>query len=344
MSKPQHLVIIGNGVAGNRAADVIRERDKDCRISIISAGALLFYNRYELPEVFRGRTQWRDYLVHAPEYYEDNGILLRRKSIVSEVDTKRQVLVLAHREEIAFDQLLVATGAAAYLPERLAETVHLSHQFNTFRAAMRLYNDLPKGGRVIMLGGDMIGLDLARTLVDTGYNVSLAPGERTFWPHEISADERPKYLAALQTMGIEVLDHGEVDHIEDTSNDKAARRVVFVDGTAIDGDVVLALYSLTPMVDFMSAAGVDIERGLLVNPMLKTTRDGVYAAGDVCQIWSAEQNEYRFYYGWRNVRTMGEVSARNMMGDDEPFSTDVDESLIIKDDGSIASPFWEYGS
>ncbi len=342
MADQPHIVIIGNGAAGNRAADILRERDRDCRISIVSAGALLFYNRYELPDVFRGRQDWRDYLQHPPEYYRDNDISLWRKSIVADVDTAQRKLTLAHREEIGFDQLLVATGGAGYLPERLQESLHLMHGFTTFRAAMKMYNDLPKGGHVVMLGADMIGLDLARTLIDTGYRVTVVPGDRTFWPHEISAEERPKYLAALEKMGLAVVDEGEVERVEDTSNGMSARRVVFVNGNSIDADIVMPLYGLTPMVDFMSTAGVDIERGLLVNPQLKTTRDEVYAAGDVCQIWSAEQNEYRFYYGWRNVRTMGEVAARNMMGEEVPFTTDVDEHLVITDDGGISSPFWEY--
>jgi NAD(P)H-nitrite reductase large subunit len=344
MSSAPHLVIIGNGVAGNRAAEILREKDKDCRISIISAGALLFYNRYELPDVFKGRQDWRDYLENPPEYFADNNITLRRKSIVADVNTDRRTLLLDHREEIGFDQLLVATGGAGYLPERLQETANLTHQFTTYRGAMKMYHDLPKGGRVVMLGGDMIGLDLARTLIETGYHVTVVPGDRTFWPHEISAADRPKYLAALETMGIEVIDHGEAERIEDTTGSASARRVVFVNGESLAADVVLTQYGLAPMVDFMSTAGVDIERGLLVNPQLRTTRDEIWAAGDVCQIWQSETNSYRFYYGWRNVRQMGEIAARNMMGEDVPFSTDVDEQLVITKDGGIDSPFWEYSA
>jgi NADPH-dependent 2,4-dienoyl-CoA reductase/sulfur reductase-like enzyme len=58
-----HHVIIGNGVAGNRAAAVLRARDPDNRITIISLGGLLFYDRYQLPQVFQGKRDWRDYLV-----------------------------------------------------------------------------------------------------------------------------------------------------------------------------------------------------------------------------------------------------------------------------------------
>jgi len=342
MDAALHRVIIGNGVAGSQAAVVLRQRDRESRITVISAGALLFYNRYELPDVFRGRHDWRDYLGYPPEFYEDNEIALRRKSLVAEVDTARHVIVLGHREEVGYDQLLVATGGAAYLPERLRESRHLLQQFNTFRAAMQVYNALPKGGRVVLLGGDAIGLDLARTLIDTGYRVTVVAGERTFWPHEIGAEERPRFLAAIETMGLEVVEGREAERIEEGGAGEPARRVVFTAGDDLVADVVLASYGIVPAVDFMSGSGVDIERGLLVNPQLRTTKEDIWAAGDVCQIWSSELNGYRFYYGWKNVKMMGDVAARNMTGDEVAFTTFVDETLVVDERGGIHSPFWEY--
>ncbi len=342
MARAQHKVVIGNGVAGSQAAILLRERDPDCRVTVISAGALMFYNRYELPDVFRGRQDWRDYLVYPPEFYQDNQITLRRKSIVSEIETANQTIVMAHREQIAYDQLLVATGGGGYLPERLQESAKLMSRFTTFRDAMGVFEQLPKGGRAIMLNGDMIGLDLARTLIDTGYNVTLVAGERTFWPHEIAPENRPKFLAALERMGIEVIDGREVARVEAGGKGKPPRRVVFDDKTDLHGDVVMPSYGLMPALDFMAQSGVDIERGLLVDTELRTTNKSIWAAGDVCQIWSEEEHNYRFYYGWKNVRTMGEVAARNMSGEKVPFTTDVSEKLVITKKGHIKSPFWEY--
>ena len=92
MTSSTHHVVLGNGIAGNHAASVIREREPDARITLVSAGALLFYNRYDLPNVFRGRQHWVDYLVHPPEYYESRNITLRRKTQVTELDTRTQTL------------------------------------------------------------------------------------------------------------------------------------------------------------------------------------------------------------------------------------------------------------
>lgn len=340
----RHHVVIGSGITGSQAAVTLRRRDPDSRVSMITMASLLFYNRYDLPQVFRGKHDWRGFLVLPPAFYTENRITVRRGSRVANVDSGRRVITMAHKEEIAYDTLLVASGGRGYLPEELAHFRHLMQGFGSFEQAMTVRTALPEGGRVLMLGGDMIGLDLARTLVEVGYRVTLLAGEYTFWPHHVVDDERRSLLAALEAMGIEVTEGagcGGVESIEEGAKGMPARRVAFRDGGELHADVVMPFFGLVPSVEFMVGSGVDIERGLLVSPELKTTDGHIWAAGDVCQIWSGEENRYRFYYGWKNVRAMGEVAARNMTGAGEAFVSTQDEKLRIED-GRIHSPYWEY--
>jgi 3-phenylpropionate/trans-cinnamate dioxygenase ferredoxin reductase component len=342
MAAPAHHIIIGNGVAGNHAASVLRARAPDDRITIITIGALLFIDRYQLPQVFRGKQDWRAYLVHPPSYYEQNRIAVRRKCRVTHVDSERRVLTLAHREEVKYDTLLIASGGGGYLPANLIEYRPLFHSFNTFRAAMATARALPEGGTVIMLGGDVLGLDVAYNLVDTGHRVVLVPHEQTFWPHKVDPSERPRLFEALSGAGIEVVDEAPIERIEAGDDGAPARRVVLGDGRELTGDVIMPFYGLAPALDFIARSGVDIERGLLVNPELRTTDPHIWAAGDVCQIWSAEDNAYRFYYGGRNVKAMGEIAACNMTGATDSFRTFVDETLSVNGEGKLHSSFWDY--
>ena len=343
MATPAHHIIIGNGVAGNHAASILRERAPDDRITIITIGALLFYDRYQLPQVFHGKQDWRSYLVHQPSYYEDNRILVRRKCRVTHVDAQSRKLTLAHREEVNYDTLLIASGGGGYLPVHLGDYRPLFHSFGTFRAAMATARALPEGGTLIMLGGDILGLDIAYNLIDTGHRVILVPHEQTFWPHKVAAAERERLFEALRNTGIEVADEAPIERVEAAANGGPARRVVLAEGREIAGDVVMAFYGLAPALDFIAGSGVDIERGLLVNPELRTTDSNIWAAGDVCQIWSAEDNAYRFYYGWQNVKAMGEIAARNMTGANDSFETFVDETLEVDAKGKLHSSFWDYG-
>lgn len=340
-----HHIVVGSGIAGSQAAATLRACDPDSRITMITLSSLLFYNRYDLPKVFRGARDWRDFLVYPPSYYTDQRITVRRNSRVANVDAQRHRLTLGHNEEVAYDTLLVASGGRGYLPEELADFKPLLQDFATFEQAIAVAQNMPESGRAILLGGDMIGLDLARALIDTGHKVTLIAGKHTFWPHEVDADERRRLISALVDMGLEVIDEscvGGIARIEAGASGLPARHVVFRDGSELHGDVVMPFYGLIPSVEFMLGSGVDIERGLLVSTALKTTDERIYAAGDVCQIWSDAERRYRFYYGWKNVRAMGERAARNMTGTPEPFVSTQDEKLRISADGRIYSPFWEY--
>ncbi len=339
MSAGLHYVVIGAGSAGHGAVTTLRARDPAARITLVTMSRLPFYNRFDLPRYFRGTTDWRDLLAVRPQLYDELAITLRRNSRVDEIDGRGRTLTFSHKEVVAYDKLLVCTGGGGHLPEVLVEYKSLMHGFATFEDATRVARALPPGGRVILLGGDMIGLDLARTLIDTGYRVTLVAGEFTFWPHRVDAAKRAELLAALTRSGIEVMDGRVPVAIEAAA--KPARRVIFEDDTAIAGDVVLPFFGSMPLVDFMLGAGADMERGILVDPKLKSSNDGIWAAGDVCQIWSDELKEYRFLHGWRNVRLMGELAARNMTGAQEEFDVTADFHIGVDTAGHLQSDFWE---
>ena len=341
MPAPRHHVIVGSGSAGFGAATTLRDRDSECRISLVTLSSLPFYNRYDLPRIFKGCHDWRDLLPIMPAKYDELGITLRRNSRVVGVDGNAQSVAFAHNEQLHYDCLLVCAGGRGYLPEILSDYRHLMHDFASFEAAMNVHEALPKRGTVIMLGGDMLGLDLALTLLDTGYQVTLVQTPQTFWPHRVDDDTRVGLIAALEGKGVRVTGGSAPVAVEEGSPGAPARRVVLQDGTAIAGDVVMPFCGLVPAVEFMLSAGVDIERGLLVRPDLRTSGENIWAAGDVCQIWSDKDKEYKFYHGWGNVRSMGELAARNMTGSEEAFIAESDGGIWL-DDGEIRSTFWEH--
>lgn len=345
MSAAPHYVIIGAGAAGNEAAWHLRRRSPESRITIITAGRMLFIYRYELPRVLEDVEDWRELLVHRPDYYDKQRIKVRRNSFVTSVDPSRRIVRLGHKEDVTYDKLLVASGGSGHLPEDLRQFAPLMRGFATFRDAVLLRRDLPeKGGDVVILGGDVLGLDIARNLIRTGRRVTLVADDKLFWPHDVTREKIPEYVSALKSMGIEVVQDRTVTRVEEGKKGPFFRRVVLDGGDEIECDVVMPFFGLTPTLGFMAGAGGDIERGLLVNPTLRTTDGHIWAAGDVCQIWSKEDNRYRFYYGWKNVKEMGRIAAHNMTGGRETVGKFEDAPLVIKGKTkkTIYSPFWEY--
>ena len=342
MAEQQHYVIIGNGPAGDEAARHLRQHDKNCSITLITADRLLFIPRYALFEVLKGVDDWRTLLVHEPEYYQANNITVRRNTLVTSVDTGRQVIGLQHKEEIYYDKLLVASGGGGYIPEELREYRPLFHRFANFEDAIKLRDSLPEGAQVLLLGGDMMGIDLGRNLVKLGYQVTLIADKHLFWPHEVDKNDLPKFCAALESTGIQLVTGKKVVRIEEGGQGLAPRRVICENGESFHGDVALGFYGLMPKLDFMASAGLDVQKGLLVSPELISSNEKVWAAGDVCQIWSPEENRYRVSYEWSSVKNMGRVAARNMAGGHEVVSTFSDGGLEINESGELASPYWNY--
>ncbi len=341
MSSQQHYVIIGTGLAGNEAAAHLRERDPDGRITMITQARLLYIRRFDFFMVFTGTEDWRELLVEQPDYYQQNGITLRRDTRVTSIDPERQSISLEHKEEIHYDKLLIATGGGGYVPEDISEYSHLLSGFSSYEDALLMRRTLPEGGMVLMLGGDMMGIDLARHLVGAGYRVTLVAGEQLFWPHKVSEEDFPEFIAALEKLGIEVVLGKKVSRIEEGARGLMARRVVIEDGGEIHGDAVVAFCGLVPPLGFLGGSGLDVQRGLLVNQKLATSNNRIWAAGDVCQIWSPEDNQYRFCYEWRNVKNMGLVAAINMTGGTEAVDTVQEGGLYIDEQGEMDTPFWD---
>jgi len=344
MAKPEHYVIIGNGVAGGEAAYHLRQRDQASRITMVTVGRLLSINRYELPKLFtEPNLDWRDFLLNPPEYYADQEISVRRNTWVTNVEPTKRQLVLRHRETLSYDKLLIASGGGRHIPEILTQYRDLMMKFGTYEEARSVCNALPKGGHMVMLGGDMIGLDLARALVKGGFRVTVIGKDFLFWPHQLDPDEKESFAQVLRDMGVGVItDYGAASIAADDRG-PAVRRIVLASGETLDADVLLSFCGLMPSLAFLAGAGVDLERGVLVDPHLQSTDKNIWAAGDVCQIWSPEEKQYRFYYGWGNVKRMGQIAAFNMTGGDESISTFQDERLVVTGSGEIDSPYWHYG-
>ena len=231
----------------------------------------------------------------------------------------------------------MATSRRIYRPYR-----HLVQQLGSFEDALRMRELLPEQGHVVMIGGDMMGIDLARKLASAGYQVTLVAAEQLFWPHRIESAQRPVFVEALERIGVRVVQNRKINRIEQGPEGMDPRRILCDDDTVFSGDVVLAFCGLAPTLGYLATAELHIQRGLLVDTHLATVNERIWAAGDVCQIWNAEENRYRFSYEWRNVKEMGRVAACNMSGGDETFTTESEDYLRVGAEGELQSSFWNY--
>lgn len=310
--KTEHFVIIGNGAAGNRAADVLRTGEPDARITLISDEFIHFYYRHRLSDFLAGDCEESDLLVRSSEEYREQRIRLRLGQRVVRVDFPKKTLYLQHMEVIRYDRLLLCVGGRPRVPEIYYACRDRFTVFKTVEDARHFRRKLAEVDRVVIVGGDLISLKVAEVLVRLGKKVSFLVDRDAFWPLEADDGVRHELSERLTAKGIEVVGDDGLALVE--SAGRAGLRVSTRAGRTIPCEMVGAFFGLVPAVDFLLGSGLDIDRGILVDEYLQTSVPGVFAAGDCAQVYNPAIRNYWVSIGWPNARLLGEVAALNMLG------------------------------
>jgi NADPH-dependent 2,4-dienoyl-CoA reductase/sulfur reductase-like enzyme len=248
-----------------------------------------------------------------PEFYTQQRIELLLNSPVASVDTGRRRVQLGNGRELPFEALLLATGAEPVrleIPGASAATVCYLRSFADSRAIVA------KAGAArsaVVVGASFIGLEVAASL-----------RERSLEVHVVA----PESVPMLRTLGAEAggwvqslhESHGVKFHLGKTLQRTDGRRATLSDGTVLETDFVVLGVGVRPSLSLAAAAGLAIDRGVLVNEYLETSAPGVYAAGDIARWPDPHSGERIRVEHWVVAERQGQVAARNILGRREKFT------------------------
>ena len=317
MSK-QTFVIVGASLAGAKAAEELRERGFDGDVILIGAEKERPYERPPLTKDYvRGESEREKAYVHPSEFYEQHEIELLKGTTVTGIDPGGSRITLDDGRELAYDRLLLSTGAE---PRRLSvpgAELEGVYYLRTLADCDGLRERMDAGGHVAVVGAGWIGSELAASARQRGLEVTLIdplalPNERIFGP-EIGGFYRDVHARH----GVELV---LGDGVEALEGDRAAERVRTISGGVFDCDFAVIGIGVTPRVELAAAAGAKIENGIVVNQQLRTTLPGVFAAGDVANAWHPFFKRNIRVEHWANALNQGPAAARAMLG--EPVSYD----------------------
>jgi 3-phenylpropionate/trans-cinnamate dioxygenase ferredoxin reductase component len=313
MSTSPTFVIVGAGLAGAKAAETLRAEGFDGRLLLLGEEAERPYERPPLSKAYlRGETDRDSLYVHPEEFYAANGIELRTSTPVRSIDPTRRQLQLASGEQVGYERLLLATGAAA---RRLRlPGAHLAgvHYLRSRRDADTLAAAAARAEHVVVVGTGWIGSEAAASIRQLGRQVTLigpdaAPLARVLGPEiaavyrDLHADHGVRLLLETRVAGFR--------------GDGQVEAVVTDDGRTIEGDLVLVGAGAIPRTELAEAAGLPVADGVLVNEELEAVgAAGVYAAGDVAAAWHPRYQRYLHVEHWANALNQGPAAARNMLG------------------------------
>jgi 3-phenylpropionate/trans-cinnamate dioxygenase ferredoxin reductase component len=316
MSK-QTFVILGASLAGAKAAQELRDRGFDGRIVLIGSEPERPYERPPLTKDYlRGESEREKVYVHPSGYYEEHEIELMSGATVAAIDPDAARVVLEGGRELAYDRLLLTTGAE---PRRItvagAELPGVCY-LRTLADCDALRSRLPGGGSVAVVGAGWIGSEFAASARQLGLEVTVldplvVPNERVLGP-EIGAFYRDVHIRH----GVRMLLGRGVEAFE---GDKAVQRIRADDGTVVECDFAVVGIGVVPRDSLARDAGLDVDNGIVVDERLATAAPNVWAAGDVANAWHPFYQRRIRVEHWANALNQGPAAARAMLGEDVSY-------------------------
>ena len=316
MSK-RTFVIVGASLAGAKAAEELRERGFDGRVVLIGTEPEWPYERPPLTKDYlRGESEREKAYVHPDDFYAEHEIELMTGATVTAIDPHGSRVTLGDGQELAYDRLLLSTGAEPRRLELPGADLKGIHYLRTLADCDVLRELLVEGARVAVIGAGWIGSEFAASARQRGLDVTVIdplalPYERILGP-EIGTFYRDVHVRH----GVEMLLGHGVDGFE---GDGTVARVLTSVGEVVECDFAVVGIGIAPRTQVAANAGLEVDDGVLANEHLETSAPGIFAAGDVVNAWHPFYERRIRVEHWANALNQGPAAARSMLGEGESY-------------------------
>jgi NAD(P)H-nitrite reductase large subunit len=310
----EHIVIIGNGISGVTAARHIR-KNSDKKITIVSAETDYFFSRTALMYVYMGHMKFEHTQPYENWFWKKNRIHLV-KGYVERVEHASKNLVLKNGENIAYDKLIIATGSKSNKfgwPGQDLKGVQGLYSKQDLDALEVSAPNKDVCKRAVIVGGGLIGIELAEMLRTRDIPVTFLVRETSFWNGVLPKGESQMLNEHIAEHHIDL--RLETNLVEILADENGHAKAVTTDkGNTIECNIVGLTAGVTPNIDFLRDSGIELGRGVKVNRYLETNIPDIYAIGDCAEQHEAIGNRRPIEAVWYTGRMMGETVAQTICG------------------------------
>jgi 3-phenylpropionate/trans-cinnamate dioxygenase ferredoxin reductase subunit len=318
MTASPRFVIVGAGLAGHSAATTLRETGFEGEIILIGDEAARPYERPPLSKQFlQGKKSSDELFFHTPEQYAEHGIELRLGRRATALDVGLQHLTLDDDAIVAYDKLLLTTGASPIRLRQPGFDLPGVHYLRTLDDATGLGEQLRQGDHhVVVIGSGFIGSEVAASARVLGNEVTL-----------VDLLPLPMVTALGETLGELFAEvhrrEGVVLHmqsrVDELRGEGKVEEAVLANGERIACDLVVVGVGVRPNIELAKQAGIETDNGILVNEFSETSVANVYSAGDVAHWWQPVHGRRFRVEHYDNAGEHGAAAARSMLGQGDPF-------------------------
>ncbi|WKN33582.1 FAD-dependent oxidoreductase [Porifericola rhodea] len=308
------ICIIGNGIAGITAARHIRKQKKasEYSITVISAESEHFFSRTALMYIYMGHMLYEHTKPYEDWFWEKNDIQLLH-DYVERVDTKQKTLHLQKGHPLSYDILLLATGSqgnrAGWPGEKLKGVQGMITK-QDIEAMEENTKDIERG---VIVGGGLIGIEMAECLHSRHIPVTLIIRESAYWNHVLPLPEAKMVSRHIRKHGVDLRENTNFKEIKGDEQGRVSAAVV-ESGEEIPCQFIGITIGVRPNITFLEGSGIETDRGILVNEFLETNIPDVYAVGDCAQHRVAPEGRRNIEQIWYSGRMQGETVAQTICG------------------------------
>ncbi|WP_037324727.1 NAD(P)/FAD-dependent oxidoreductase [Salinimicrobium terrae] len=313
MSAPEHVVIIGNGIAGITAARHIR-RISDKKITVISAESDYFFSRTALMYVYMGHMNWEHLKPYEDWFWEENRIELKN-AFVDKIESASKMLFLRGEEKMSYDKLVLATGSVSSFLGIKGEDLQGVQGLVTKQDLELLEKNTMNCKSAVIVGGGLIGVELAEMLHTRNISVTMLIREKAFWQNVLPLEDAQLISRHIESHSIMLKHETELKEIHGTK--ERVSSIETNSGEEINCNLLGISVGVTPNIDFLEGSGIETDQGILVDEYLQTNIPEVYAIGDCAQRRTSIKGRKDIEAVWYTARMMGETVAQTICG--KPF-------------------------
>ena len=334
----QHVVIIGNGISGITAARHIRKQS-DCKITVISGETDHFISRTALMYVYMGQMKFKHTKPYEDWFWEKNRIELKRAWVKTiDFEEKKLYFRLPNNIDkeakiggsISYDKLILALGSTPNKFGWKGQNLAGVQGLYSYQDLKSLEETTPRIKKAVIVGGGLIGVELAEMLHSRGIEVTFLVRENSFWNTVIPPEESTLISRHIKENHINIKFSSELDEIIGDENGQV-KAIKTKNGDEIECQFVGLTVGVNPNISLLKVpqgnmigrekpafvlgvGGIKLNLGILVNEYLETNIPDVYAIGDCVEHENPQKGRKKLEQIWYTGRIMGETIARTITG------------------------------